>query len=848
VVEVSSLSVVVGYDDSAVQAGVAKTSQAVSGLGATMGSIFSGIGLAAGERIFDTITSGFKAGADAAIGFNSNLEQSTIAFTSMLGSAEKAQAFLADMKQFAATTPFEFPDLLQASKQMMAFGFAAQDVRPLLTAVGSAASAMGTGRVGVDAITKALGQMRAATVVQAGELNQLTEQGVPAFQILADAMGISTGEVKKLASEGKIASDVFINAFQVWAKSNYGDMMAKQALTFEGAMSNIKDSLTFAVADAFRPFFEVISAGAVQLGEFVQSETFTAWAKTVADTTRDAFRQIGDAVRTVQQVLAGDWAPSDKIEPFALAVGNAAVMLRDTFGPAISAAARFVTGTLIPAVQQFAAPIAAFVAGFTGAVAAVSAAGAAIALVTGILGALLTPLGAVAIAVGLLAAAWTTDFLGIQEATSAFMAAVGPIFQQLVVIVQTALTGDIGTAFAQFLALVQSIGAQLLPLLAQWGQAFVAWVVETIPPMLAAAADLGAQLLAWIASQVPIWTAGLLAWTTEWVNWLVVAAPLILTAAAAFITPLIAWIAQQVPVLVAALLAWGQEFVAWVAPQIGPLLVALGALALALLDWIIAQVPGITAKLVEWGLLYAAWVSTTAIPELLKALPGILTTIAGWIGTAAVEIGTRVLALGLALAQGIYDGFVNAWKTIGPKIMESIKSVFTMPSFGGGGAQTLSYGSTASGSGTHAAPYLPLVNQVSRETGVPADVLAALIDTEGSGQGSTSPAGARGLMQVMPNYVHAGEDPFDPLTSIRQGARAITEKYNAVGGDWNAAAGAYFGYGTDAGGMTTGVYQNRFRQNRANYQNQPAASPMDMQKIPLGRPPGAPATRPAGRC
>jgi hypothetical protein len=38
--------------------------------------------------------------------------------------------------------------------------------------------------------------------------------------------------------------------------------------------------------------------------------------------------------------------------------------------------------------------------------------------------------------------------------------------------------------------------------------------------------------------------------------------------------------------------------------------------------------------------------------------------------------------------------------------------------------------------------------------------------------------------------------------------------------------------------MTTGGYQNRFRQNRANYQNQPAASPMDMQKTPLGQTPG----------
>ena len=36
-------------------------------------------------------------------------EKASISFTTMLGSAEKAQSFLDKMKDFAATTPFEFP-------------------------------------------------------------------------------------------------------------------------------------------------------------------------------------------------------------------------------------------------------------------------------------------------------------------------------------------------------------------------------------------------------------------------------------------------------------------------------------------------------------------------------------------------------------------------------------------------------------------------------------------------------------------------------------------------------------------------------------------------------------------
>jgi hypothetical protein len=88
-----------------------------------------------------------------------------------------------------------------------------------------------------------------------------------------------------------------------------------------------------------------------------------------------------------------------------------------------------------------------------------------------------------------------------------------------------------------------------------------------------------------------------------------------------------------------------------------------------------------------------------------------------------------------------------------------------------------------------------------------------------------------------------------PETSIRQGIRAITEKYKRrrrqrPGG----IAGAYFGYGTDAGGMTTGGYQKRFRQNYNNYQISRPRRRWTCRRSRSGRPPGAPATRPTGRC
>jgi tape measure domain-containing protein len=543
-----------------------KTGGAMSSI---LSGIGSGVGFAAGLAGINGIAGGLNALGDATVGFNARLEQSTIAFTSMLGSAEKAQAFLADMKQFAATTPFEFPDLLDASKRMLAFGFSAKEVRPLLTAVGSAAAAMGAGRSGVDAITRALGQMKAATVVQAGELNQLTEQGVPAFQILADKMGITTGEVKKLASEGKILSDVFIDAFQEWATANYGDMMAKQALTFEGAISTIKDSVTFAAAQAFKPFFELLSQGAVALSQFVQTDTFTAWADSVAAAITDVVRQLGDAVRTVQQVFADDWLPSDDVETFSKAVGQAATVVRDF--------SRWIVG--LPE------PVKAAGLAFAGVLAAVGplsgvlgALRGALLLVGSGIGVLLGPIGLLAAAVAALAAAWTVNLGGIQEKSAAFVEIVGRYFDGFAVLVQQALTGNVGAAFENLKTMVGMMAGELQPLLAAWGQEFIDWITVAGPPMLAAAATLGADLLSWIGAQVQ---------------------------------PIITKLGE-----------WGAQFVAWVAPQIPPLLEALGGMLADMLTWLGTQVTAIAGSLFQWFTDTIAAINWAALATSTGALLG----------------------------------------------------------------------------------------------------------------------------------------------------------------------------------------------------------------------------------
>jgi tape measure domain-containing protein len=172
-----------------------------------------------------------------------DFQNAQVAFTNMLGSADKANAFIADLQQFAAKTPFNFSGLTQASQKMLAYGFTAEQIIPTLTAVGDAAAGLGAGQEGIDRITLALGQMGAKGKVSAEEMLQLTETGLPAWQMLADKMGTSISDAMDQVTKGTVSAQTGITALVEGMESKFGGLMAQQAGTIQGSWSNLMDSL-----------------------------------------------------------------------------------------------------------------------------------------------------------------------------------------------------------------------------------------------------------------------------------------------------------------------------------------------------------------------------------------------------------------------------------------------------------------------------------------------------------------------------------------------------------------------------------------------------------------------------
>lgn len=243
-----------------------------------------------------------------------NVEQSaTIAFTKMLGSAKAAGSYLEELKNFAAKTPFEFPDLIKAAQRLMAVGFAANQVKPLLTAVGDAVAFFGGGADEINRVTLALSQMQGRGKVATQEMNQLTEALIPAWQILADKMHITQAELRDMVEKGLVPADQAISMITAGLNEKFGGAMDAASKRFKGLTSTIKDELG------------LISKELTE-GLFLTMER--------------AFAPLADALHNLRLALE-DVSPGAKTAVFAIGLFAAAI------GPAL-----FVLGTMAGAVSN----------------------------------------------------------------------------------------------------------------------------------------------------------------------------------------------------------------------------------------------------------------------------------------------------------------------------------------------------------------------------------------------------------------------------------------------------------------------------------------------------------------
>lgn len=244
-----------GADHAAASAGRMQSSML------TAGGVIAGAAMTGAAAMASIGAAAVSTGIQTAAG----LEQASIGFTTMLGSAEKAGAFLDDLAAFAAATPFELPDLQEASSSLISIGVDAGKVIPIMRTLGDVTAGMGTGSEGIQRATVAIQQMIAANRITGEDLNQLRDAGIPVYDLLASATGRSKAEIVKLAQAGKLGKDELTAMMDALASGEglkrFTGLMEKQATSLTGLWSTLTDTFSMGMATAVQPLIPLIKDG-----------------------------------------------------------------------------------------------------------------------------------------------------------------------------------------------------------------------------------------------------------------------------------------------------------------------------------------------------------------------------------------------------------------------------------------------------------------------------------------------------------------------------------------------------------------------------------------------------------
>lgn len=221
-----------------------------------------------GERTLDYAKKAvfaFGAAATAATGFAlksaADFEQTRIGLQNMLGSADAAKRVLAEVSDFAAQTPFEFPELAGSVRQLIAFGFSGDDAIKTMKQLGDVSAAVGAP---IGDISYLMGTLRTQGRAFTVDIRQFAQRGIPIYEYLAKVLKTTESNIGGLIEAGKIGFPEVQKAFELMTAEGgkFHGAMASQSKSLSGLFSTLKDNL----AQTGRELVGINEAGDIRTG------------------------------------------------------------------------------------------------------------------------------------------------------------------------------------------------------------------------------------------------------------------------------------------------------------------------------------------------------------------------------------------------------------------------------------------------------------------------------------------------------------------------------------------------------------------------------------------------------
>lgn len=414
----------------------------------------------AGKKI-TMATTAFAGIAAIGVKYNATMETYATSFEVMTGSAEKAAEVVDELKDIAASTPFEMPELAETTQLLMNYGFTADDALDKMQMLGDISQGSAEK---MNRIATAYGQMSSAGKVSLEDVKQMIEAGFNPLQEISESTGESMESLYDRISAGTISVDEITASMQRSTSEGgrYFQSMEKQSQTFSGQMSTLKDNVQGLLGNVTSGIFEKLAQDVLPKINEVLTTVNTAFEE-------GGFQGVLDAIGEMSPALDG---VITKIQSFSTFLQNLGISpaafagIVAAIGPAIT-----VVGTLVRGIG-----------GISTAISGISTAVSGLGGIKGIFTALTGPVGLTVTAIMGLVAAFSYLMATNDGFRESVMTTISTIMSSLQPILQT-LMGLLMEIGGIIFETIGSVLQQLAPVLAQI-ITFIGELVAMLAPLI----------------------------------------------------------------------------------------------------------------------------------------------------------------------------------------------------------------------------------------------------------------------------------------------------------------------------------------------------------------------------
>lgn len=320
-----------------------------------------------------------KLGVDAAAQNEKNLA----AFTTLFQDESKAFEYLAKVKKDAANTPFNLQGLVDINQILLGTGITAEKVSDLVSGMGDVVSGVGKGSPELTRMGNTISQVFGKGKADAVDFRELVNAGWTTVRTdVTETMGITMSQFEDMVTNGDIGYTQIEDTIKrvTGEGGRFWNAQERQSQTFSGQMERLFDTVNLGLGDIIveSGIFDMLKDGLDQLSTFLEKNK---------DSIVGFFKDLGKQLK--------DFLP--KIVEFGKWLGdNKEVIIAALTGIATALGAFFIISQIIA-----------------------------------LIGLLSNPLGWIIIAAGLLAAAWQSNFIGIQDIVYGFVPFVKEKFEQI---------------------------------------------------------------------------------------------------------------------------------------------------------------------------------------------------------------------------------------------------------------------------------------------------------------------------------------------------------------------------------------------------------------------------------